>query len=39
MGGDPFGMLLRQRIVFLGGEVRTSLGFKRVRMAKFWEFS
>ena len=23
MGGDPFGMLLRQRIVFLGGEVRT----------------
>lgn len=22
MGGDPFGMLLRQRIVFLGGEVR-----------------
>lgn len=21
MGGDPFGMLLRQRIVFLGGEV------------------
>ena len=23
MGGDPMGMLLRQRIVFLGGEVRT----------------
>lgn len=27
MGGDPFGMLLRQRIVFLGGEVRTPLRF------------
>ena len=25
MGGDPFGMLLRQRIIFLGGEV--SCGF------------
>lgn len=24
MGGDPFGQLLRQRIVFLGGEVRIS---------------
>lgn len=23
MGGDPMGMLLRQRIVFLGGEVST----------------
>jgi hypothetical protein len=23
MAGDPFGLLLRQRIVFLGGEVRT----------------
>ena len=27
MGGDPFGMLLRQRIVFLGGEVRTYISF------------
>ena len=27
MGGDPFGLLLRQRIVFLGGEVRTYLDF------------
>ena len=23
MAGDPFGLLLRQRVVFLGGEVRT----------------
>jgi hypothetical protein len=22
MAGDPFGLLLRQRIIFLGGEVR-----------------
>jgi len=24
MAGDPFGLLLRQRVVFLGGEVRTT---------------
>lgn len=30
MGGDPFGMLLRQRIVFLGGEVRRSPGFSPI---------
>ena len=24
MAGDPFGLLLRQRIIFLGGEVRAS---------------
>lgn len=27
MGGDPFGMLLRQRIVFLGGEVGHMLAY------------
>jgi hypothetical protein len=26
MAGDPFGLLLRQRIVFLGGEVSASRG-------------
>lgn len=30
MGGDPFGMLLRQRIVFLGGEVRTNMRFRLI---------
>jgi len=25
MAGDPFGLLLRQRIIFLGGEVRYSI--------------
>ena len=24
MAGDPFGLLLRQRVVFLGGEVRST---------------
>ena len=27
MAGDPFGLLLRQRVVFLGGEVRTTLSW------------
>ena len=25
MAGDPFGLLLRQRVIFLGGEVQTHL--------------
>lgn len=35
MGGDPFGMLLRQRIVFLGGEVRVYTGFNW-NTARLW---
>lgn len=30
MGGDPFGMLLRQRIVFLGGEVGLYICFAHI---------
>ena len=36
MGGDPFGQLLRQRIVFLGGEVRKGLGFKCLYCHSLW---
>ena len=31
MAGDPFGLLLRQRIVFFGGEVRRGVAGRQRR--------
>jgi hypothetical protein len=41
MAGDPFGLLLRQRIVFLGGEVRLIrlLLFELLAFTKVFVFS